>query len=133
MSGDSGYFHLARLGFGGMFEGRRARDENSGMTRFFSGGILFHALAGVDRSGRGCNPRPACWGRSRDDGEVGGGFEIAKRRLARRIPKRRLGTTGFRGAWVTGGCGRIEVAKRHLAGRIPKRRLGTTGFLAALG
>ena len=23
------------------------------------GGILFHALAGVDRSGRGCNPRPA--------------------------------------------------------------------------
>ena len=41
-------------------------------------GLCHSALAGVDRSGRGCNPRSA---------------RGANRRFARRIPKRRLGTT----------------------------------------
>ena len=57
-----------------------------------------------------------------------GGFgriEVAKRRLARRIPKRRLGTTGLgRRLGMTGGCGRIEVCQAAL---------GETHSQAALG
>ena len=63
--GDSGHFHLARLHSFRMFGFARARDENSGMTRFFFRGGFW-----VCRRGGG-----------------------AKQRLARRIPKRRLGTT----------------------------------------
>ena len=43
---------------------RGGRNENSGMT--MGAGVRCRVLAGVDRSGRGCNPRPARSGASRD-------------------------------------------------------------------
>ena len=84
------------------------------------------------------------WSVDRGQGETQG-LRFAKQRLARRIPKRRLGTTGLglgRGAKQSFagthsqaelGNDRVRGAKRRFSGRIPKRRLGTTGLRQGWG
>ena len=61
-------------------------------------------------------------------------LRFAKRRLARRIPKRRLGTTGRRRLGTTGrrrlgttGRWRLGTTGRRRLGTTGRRRLGTTG------
>ena len=46
------------------------------------GGLRFRVLVGVDRSGRGCNPRPAREFALEDDAEVLAGIEVAKQSFA---------------------------------------------------
>ena len=84
----------------------RARDENSGMTMV---GAKRRFAGGIDRD-RGQ--------RAEDRGERQG-LRFAKQRLARRIPKRGLGTTGFwRGLGTTGtlnsaqGCVNTRLLQR---------------------
>ena len=60
--------------------------------------VLHHpAFAGVERSGRGCNPRPAREFALEDDGEVAAGIWVAKQSFAGTHSQAALGNDRVRG------------------------------------
>ena len=101
------------------------------------GGGRFSALAGVDRSGRGCNPRPAReFAALGDDRRLRRGLRLRSRASRQRIPKQSLGTTLLDCQAALGEThsqaalgndnkiGPFLAGKGPLAGILPSSRIG---------